>query len=172
MTLSDVQEREIATLRKLAGVVISWLVAITLVSLGLGVALLSQAPATSPAVQTIWLCVVGGTLGSSISALLSAADRISHGWEFSGGDKYPASEPKDKFVARMVPFFIVRPFLGSAMGLLVYVGLTGGYLIAVQNAEGAIFSREGLLFLTFLGGLFAKTFIEKLRTMFDTLLGK
>jgi hypothetical protein len=115
---------------------------------------------------------VGGTLGSSLSALLSAADRISHGWEFSGGDKYPAAEPRDKFVARMVPFFIVRPFFGSAMGLLVYVGLTGGYLIVVQNAQGATFSREGLLFLAFLGGLFAKTFIEKLRAMFDTLFGK
>jgi len=172
MTLSDVHTREIATLRKLAGVVVFWLVAITLASLGLGVALLSQAPATSPAGQMIWLCVFGGTLGSSISALLSAADRISHGWEFSEGDKYPAPEPKDKFVARMVPFFVIRPFLGSAMGLLVYVGLTSGYLIAVQNAEGATFSPEGLLFLSFLGGLFTKTFIEKLRAMFDTLFGK
>ncbi len=168
MTLNDVHIREIATLRRLAGVVISCLVATTLASLGLGVVLLAQAPAA----QAIWLCVVGGTLGSSISALLSAADRISNGWEFSGGYKYPAEQPKDKFVARMVPFFIVRPFLGSAMGLLVYVGLTGGYLIAVQNTQAATFSREGLVFLSFLGGLFAKTFIEKLRVMFDTLFGK
>lgn len=176
MTLSDAQTREMAMLKKLAGVVIFWLVAIALVSLGLGVVLLSQtlsqAPAARPAVQTILLCVVGGTLGSSISALLSAADRISNGWEFSAGEKYPRFEPKDKFVARMVPFFLVRPFLGSAMGLLVYVGLTGGYLIAVQNAQGSTFSPEGLLFLALLGGLFAKTFLEKLRAMFDTLFGK
>jgi hypothetical protein len=144
----------------------------TLASLSLSVVLLSQVLATSPAAQPILLCVLGGTLGSSISALLSAADRISHGWEFSKGEKYPLPQPEDKFVARMVPFFIVRPFLGSAMGLLVYVGLTGGYLIAVQNAEQATFSPQGLLFLAFLGGLFAKTFIEKLRTMFDTLFGK
>jgi hypothetical protein len=172
MTHGDADAREIATLRKLAGGVVSWLVVTTLTSLSLSIALLSQALATSLGVKPILLCVLGGTLGSSISALLSAADRISHGWEFSGGEKYPTPEPKDKFVARMVPFFIVRPFLGSAMGLLVYVGLTGGYLIAVQNAEQATFSREGLLFLAFLGGLFAKTFIEKLRTMFDTLFGK
>ena len=172
MTLSDVHAREIATLRKLGGVVIAWLAAMTLVSLGLSVVLLSQAPATDSAARTIWLCVVGGTLGSSISALLSAADRISHGWEFSEGHKDPAAEPKDKFVGRMAPFFIIRPFLGSAMGLLVYVGLTGGYLIAVQNAQGVTFSREGLLFLAFVGGLFAKTFLEKLRAMFDTLFGK
>jgi hypothetical protein len=172
MTVNDAQALEIATLRKLAGAVVSWLVVITLISLGVGVFLLSQSQAANPTAHSIWLCVVGGTLGSSLSALLSAADRISHGWEFSGGDKYPAAEPRDKFVARMVPFFIVRPFFGSAMGLLVYVGLTGGYLIVVQNAQGATFSREGLLFLAFLGGLFAKTFIEKLRAMFDTLFGK
>ena len=172
MTLTDVQTRETATLRKLAGTVISWLVGMALVSLGVGVALLTEVLSTSATAQSIWLCVMGGTLGSSISALISAADRISHGWEFSGGEKYPAPEPRDKFVARMVPWFIVRPFLGSAMGLLVYVGLTGGYLIAVQNAQGATFSREALLFLAFLGGLFAKTFIEKLRAMFETLFGK
>ena len=57
------------------------------------------------------------------------------------------------------------------MGLLVYVGITGGYVIAVQNggATENTFSREGLLFLAFLGGLFAKTFLEKLRNTFDVL---
>jgi hypothetical protein len=103
------------------------------------------------------LCVLGGTLGSSVSALISAADRIARGWEFKDGTKYPKEDPKDKFGARMVPWFIVRPFLGSAMGLLVYVGMKGGYLIAVRNASQGDFSREGLLFLAFLGGLgFAK----------------
>ncbi len=58
------------------------------------------------------------------------------------------------------------------MGLLVYAGLTGGFLIAVLNPENASFSDEGLFFLSFLGGLFAKTFIGKLRDMFDTLFGK
>jgi hypothetical protein len=127
---------------------------------------------SSASAWRVLLCVVGGTLGSSISALVSVVERISHGWEFSGGDKFPGPEPKDKFVARMVPILVVRPFLGSAMGLLMYAGLTGGYLIAIENAGSATFSRNGLLFLSFLSGLFAKTFIEKLRAMFDTLFGK
>ena len=106
-----------------------------------------------------FLCVLGGTLGSGVSALISAADRISHDWEFQDGTKYPTDETEDKFGQRMVPWFIVRPFLRSAMGLLVYVGITGGYLIAVQKGTSAgAFSREGLLFLAFLGGLFAKPF--------------
>jgi hypothetical protein len=172
MILDDAQTREVKELRKWAGVVITWLLLMTLVSLSLGIAILAQLLIPEPGLRAIGLCVAGGTLGSSISALLSAADRISHGWEFSGGAKYPTPEPKDKFVARMIPFFFVRPFLGSAMGLLVYVGLTGGYLIAVQNADGVTFSPEGLLFLAFLGGLFAKTFLEKLRAVFDTLFGR
>ena len=44
------------------------------------------------------LSLVGGTLGSAISCLLSACDRISHGWELREGDKYPHGGAKDKFV--------------------------------------------------------------------------
>jgi len=173
MTQNDTHAKEIATLRKLAGIVVSWLVVMIIGSIGLAVPILTKLfesqDGTNASAWRVLLCVVGGTLGSSVSALLSVADRISHGWEFSEGDKYPEPEPKDKFVARMVPFFIIRPFIGSAMGLLIYTGLIGGYLIAIESAGSATFSRNGLLFLAFLGGLFAKTFIEKLRAMFNTL---
>ena len=101
---------------------ISKLVPLILFSLSLVAALLAKRTLigiSDPSTERILLCVMGGTLVSCISALLSAAESISNGWEFSDGDKYPAVEPKDKFVARMVSFFIVRPFLGSAMGLLV-----------------------------------------------------
>ena len=166
------REQEIAALRSSARLVLAWLVLVTVVSLGLVVAFLTKVTVvgiTDLTTQRILLCIMGGALGSSISALLSAAERISHGWEFSGGEKHPAPEPKDKFVGRMVPFFMIRPFLGAAMGLLIYAGITGGYLIAIENAGNATFSRPGLLFFSFLAGLFAKTFIEKLRAMFATM---
>lgn len=172
MVLTEPQAKEIVTLRKTATTVVSWLAILTIGSIAFEVALLAERIGGSAAVQQVLLCIVGGTLGSSISALISAAERISHGWELSEGIKYPDPQPVDKFVARMVPFFVVRPFLGSAMGLVVYAGITGGYLIAAQNPDKATFSREGLLFLAFLGGLFAKTFMEKLRAMFDALFGK
>lgn len=159
MNDDSAREREIETLRRSARLVLLWLVLLTLLSLSLVVAFLTKVTVlgiTDFSTQRILLCVVAGTLGSCISALLSAAERISHGWEFSEGEKYPSPEPKDKFVARMVPFFIVRPFLGSAMGLLVFAGVTSGYLIAVENAQQATFSRPGLLFLSFLGGLFLR----------------
>ena len=172
MSLDESQVREIRALRIWAAIVVSWLVLFIVVSLGLAVALLAGSLAITVQLQEILICVAAATLGSGISALVSAAERISHGWEFSGGQPYPAEEPKGKFVARMIPFFMVRPFLGSAMGLLVYAGLTSGYPIAIQNAGQQSFSPPGLFFLAFLGGLFAKTFIEKLRAMFDTLFGK
>ena len=170
-----VNNAEIKKLRVSAGLVFSYLVAVVLVCLAAGAALLagwSPGSERIQSLQNILLCVVAGTMGSGVSAVVSAADRYSHGWELEDGTKLPKAEPGDKFVRRMVPWFLIRPFLGSAMGLLVYAGLTAGYLIAVLNPDNASFSEEGLFFLSFLGGLFAKTFIEKLREAFDILFGK
>lgn len=176
MALTDAQEKEVGTLRILATIVVSWLVVLAILSIAIEVRLLCASTGECPANPVILLCIVGGTLGSCVSALISAADRISLGWELSGPVKVPpvadTNGKPDRFVRGMVPFFLVRPFLGSAMGLVVYAGITGGYLIAVQNPGRAGFSREGLLFLAILVGLFAKTFIEKLRVMFDALFGK
>jgi hypothetical protein len=174
------EKQEGGKLRWTASLVLAWLLALSIASIAEGLFLLGAEPPLNVGklclnidMLNALLCVLGGTLGSSVSALISAADRVSHGWEFKDGTKYPTDETKDKFVHRMVPWFIVRPFLGSAMGLLVYVGITGGYLIAVQKGTSAgTFSWEGLLFLAFLGGLFAKTFLEKLRTTFDVLFGE
>jgi hypothetical protein len=165
-------EREVDKLERTSWLVISYLVGVVLACLAVGSALLAGWSPGSERLQNILLCIVAGTMGSGVSAALSAADRISHGWELGKGTKLPKLEPKDKFVRRMVPFFMIRPFLGSAMGLLIYAGLTAGYLIAVVNPGKASFSDQGLFFLSFLGGLFAKTFIEKLRDTFDTLFGK
>ena len=175
MSQEQAQNQEIAALRRSAAVVITWLLLFTIVSLSLTVLFLAKETIlgiTDLSTQRIMLCVVGGTLGSAMSALVSAVERLSNGWELSGGCKLPAPEPKDKFVARMVPSFLIRPFLGSAIGLFVYAGVTSGYLIAVENPQEATFSRQALLFFAFLAGLFAKTLIEKLRAMFDAFFGR
>jgi len=168
----DPVEQEVGELERTSWLVISYLVGVVLACLAVSTVLLTGWSPGPERLQNILLCVVAGTMGSGVSAAISAADRISHGWELERGTKLPKLEPKDKFVRRMVPFFLIRPFLGSAMGLLVYAGLTAGYLIAVVNSGNASFSDEGLFFLSFLGGLFAKTFIEELRDTFDTLFGK
>lgn len=195
MSHDESVKQELASLRRLAAVVVAWLVASTILAMGCSVALLHKSPLFGIddwSVQRTLLCVASGMLGSCISALFSAAERIANGWELASGAKYPPPQPeapdastshakdeqadkagkKDKFVARMVAFFVVRPFLGAAMGLLIYAGVTSGYLIAVEDAASVTFSRNGLLFFSFLAGLFAKTFVEKLRVTFDTLAGK
>ena len=99
---------------------------------------------------------------------------LPSGYQASFCRGFAKEEPKDKFLARMSPQFILRPLLGAVMGLLVYGGIIGGYLITVQveNLSITSFRPEGLLFVSLLAGLFAKTFIEKLRDMFDALFGK
>jgi hypothetical protein len=170
--MTERDSQEFRTLGWIAAGTVLWLVLIGATALIVAIALLSGWTVSGLGVRGALISVVGGTLGSSISALVSAAERVSHGWELSGGVKYPEGGPKDKFVARMAPFFIIRPFLGSTVGFLAYVGIVGGFLIAVENANATQFSDEGLLFITILTGLFAKTFLEKMRAAFDTLFGK
>jgi hypothetical protein len=154
------------------------LVVAFLVIIGIGTAaaviwLLAEDVFDDDTTQLAVLAVAGGALGSAISALLSACERISHGWELSDGTKVPEDEPKDKFVARMIPFFLIRPLLGAATGLFVYVGVVGGYLIVTTtDLNSSDFSPEGIAFLAILSGLFAKTFLERLRAVFDSLFGK
>ena len=81
----------------------------------------------------------------------------------------------DKFSLRMAPFFLIRPVLGASMGFVVYVGIVSGLLFATKqtgknpNQEGL--SLEALAFYSTLAGLFAKTLLERLKTMFKAFLG-
>jgi hypothetical protein len=159
---------ELVSLRKAAAATITWLL---LALVGSGVFLVYALAGSLP-VGVAWLCILGGTLGSSTSALVSAGERLSHGWELFDGSKVPLEGKPDRFVARMIPLFLIRPFLGAVVGLLAYVGITGGYIIAVRDASAQSFSLEALAFISILFGLFAKTLLEKLRAMFDSLFGK
>jgi len=145
MSKDEISE-EVKKIKIFAFIVVIWLVLLIIAPIGFGAVLLGDDNMNPDSMKGILLCIIVGTLGSSISALVSAADRISKGWEFPNGYKYPEPEPSDKFVARMIPFFLIRPFLGSAMGLIVYVGIKSGYLIAVKNADGKAFSLEALIF--------------------------
>lgn len=158
----------------LAVAVLLWLAMIILASVVAVTLLLGNVIKLPQGVHAVVLCVIAGVLGSAVSALVSAWERIANGWELASGIKMPTDHPKDKFLARMSAQFFLRPFLGAVMGVLVYSGITGGYLITIQieNLTATQFRPEGLLFVSLLGGVFAKTFIEKLRDMFDALFGK
>jgi hypothetical protein len=117
------------------------------------------------------LALLGGALGAAISAIVLTCDRYSAGVELADGTTWPAREkPIPRFNERMVPFLVLRPVLGAVMGLLVYAGFVGGYLISTTKAPEA-FSPQGLVFTSVLSGLFAKTFLARVRLVFKALLG-
>jgi hypothetical protein len=121
----------------------------------------------------IAVCLVGGTLGGSLSALLSAADRWANGLESWAGKKFPGPRPKDKFSLRMAPFFLIRPVLGGALGVVVYAGIRSGLLFAQKNGtDDAQLNMHALAFYATLAGLFAKTLLERLKDMFKAFVGK
>jgi hypothetical protein len=139
-----------------------------ILSLGYSVRQISSISSVDTAtIQIILLCIYTGTLGSSVMALRSIIDRIAFGWELSDGSKLPKKEPPDKFVGKMLPGFLARPFLGSAAGFLVFLAVTSGYWIAISPNSSVEFNPFGLGFLAFLGGLFAKTFFIRLKGVFD-----
>ena len=121
----------------------------------------------------IAVCLLGGALGGCLSALLSAADRWANGLESWAGKKFPGPKPKDKFSLRMAPFFLIRPVLGGALGVVVYAGIRSGLLFAQKNGtDDAQLSMHALAFYATLAGLFAKTLLERLKDMFKAFVGK
>jgi hypothetical protein len=119
----------------------------------------------------IVLCIVGGTIGSSLAALRSVLDRMAAGWEFSDGTTYPDEEKKERFNLRMRFYFMFRPLFGTALGYLIYLVLLGG-LPEVSNPFSQIPPGLQPAFWSFLAGLFAKTLLDWLLDVFKAAFGK
>lgn len=164
--------RETALLAGSAILVIAYLAAFVLVALAGCVFLLRPGAATLDAdFRALLLCIVAGTLGSAGMALLSVVERLAAGWEIFDGAKWPLSSKSDRFNLRMLGQFVVRPFLGALVGFVTYVGVVGGYFVAVSTPEGASLRPAGIAFFAVLSGLFAKTMLERLKEMFKALVG-
>ncbi|WP_299443302.1 hypothetical protein [uncultured Aquimarina sp.] len=118
--------------------------------------------------EAIWICILSGILGSSVSALISALQRKANGWEFKNGLKYPNDSPKDKFSIRMSSFFMTRPILGILSGFIIYYGFQ---VIGVFQIHSEGLKEASLIFWSILAGLFAKSMIEKLKDVFKNLVG-
>lgn len=162
MEVHDQHIVEVNRLRWKSYVTVTALVAFIVASIGVAVYLLSLPPRSATKLESILLGVVTGVLGSSVAALRSSVERLANGWETKDSTKYPEQWPKDKFGARLIPGFLARPFMGAGVGLLVYLGVISGLLIAAKGVGGNTLSSPGLAFLCFIGGLFAKTLLEKL----------
>jgi nitrate/nitrite transporter NarK len=74
------------------------------------------------------------------------------------------------FGVQIVPSLLVLPIVGAALGLAAFAGTVGGFLVATGDSSQD-YSPAGLLFVAFLAGLFAESFISALARGADALFG-
>jgi hypothetical protein len=115
----------------------------------------------------VWACITAGVLGSASSALISALQRKANGWETEDGKKHPIDGKKEMFSQRMATFFLFRPTFGVIGGLLIYFGMQSKYF-----GDTGIEDPSKVIFWSLLSGLFVKSLLEKLKDLFDSLVGK
>ena len=102
-------------------------------------------------VRFLALVVVTGALGSYIHLATSFADYLGN----------------RQFVTSWKWWYVLRPFIGSALALSVYFAARGG-LISGGAGAGDL-SPYGVAGLAALTGLFSKQATDKLREVFETL---
>jgi hypothetical protein len=71
-----------------------------------------------------------------------------------------------------IPWLILHPLLGAALGLIAFAGLIGGFLLASGTKAPSSYSPAGLLFVALLVGLFSPNFIAGLARAADAIFGK
>jgi hypothetical protein len=153
-----------------AAALLLWL---SLVVLGSGFAaavLLSSAEdyVESTSFQVV-LCMTGGALGASLTALLAAGERIARGWSFA---RDALARGERGFNARLAPLLAVQPILGAALGLLLLLALSAGAVMLLRVSEGTIFDPMGLLLVSVVAGLFARTLLARVRDAVEALFGR
>jgi hypothetical protein len=162
-TIADVRRRAWEVLAALTSTAVGCLAAI--------VVLMPHAFSSTDAKRLAVLSLLGGTLGAAISGLVQTCDRYAAGFELLDGTAWPPNDKQvQRFSERCVPFLILRPVLGAVMGLIVYAGFVGGFLISTTSGPPN-FSPQGMVFLAVLSGLFAKTFLARVRVVFKAMLG-
>jgi hypothetical protein len=156
--------------RWVAAALLLWL---SLLVLGTGFAsavLLSSADdyADSTSYQMV-LCMAGGALGASLTALLAAGERIAHGWSFASD---ALARGERGFNARLAPLLAVQPILGAALGMLLLLLLSSGTVMLLRLTEGTTFDPMGLLLVAVVVGLFARALVARLRDSAEALFGR
>jgi hypothetical protein len=99
----------------------------------------------------ILLVVLAGALGAWIDVGRSYFDFVAN----------------RTFSTSWVPWYLVRPLLGSGLALTFYLGVRGGFLM--PEAEGTDVNPYGVTAVAVLVGLFSKQATNKLSELFDTL---
>jgi hypothetical protein len=99
----------------------------------------------------ILIVVLAGALGSYIHAATSFVDYLGN----------------RKFVKSWTWWYLLRPFIGIALALLIYFAVRGGLISASTGAKEL--SPYGVAAIAGMAGLFSKQATDKLREVFETL---
>jgi hypothetical protein len=102
-------------------------------------------------VRLLLLTVMSGALGSFIHAATSFVD-------FAGNRR---------LVRSWIPWYFMRPVIGSALAFVLYVAVRGGLLTAGAGSENV--SPYGVVAIASLAGMFSKQATDKLNEMFTTM---
>jgi hypothetical protein len=105
----------------------------------------------SPEMRYMLIVIIAGALGSYIHAATSFAD-------FVGNRRCYAS---------WTIWYILRPFIGMALAVMIYFAVRGG-LVGPTTGAGAL-SPYGIGAVAGLAGLFSKQATDKLHEVFETL---
>lgn len=100
--------------------------------------------------RLLFLVLLAGALGSYIHAATSYVDFVGN----------------RRLIASWAWWYILRPFIGMALALVLYLVLRGG-LIIVQT-ETSTLKPFSILAFAALSGMFSKQVIDKLRELLDT----
>jgi len=103
-----------------------------------------------PETRNLWLAISAGALGSYIHLATSFVD-------FAGNRRLAKS---------WIWWYLLRPFIGASLALLVYVGIRAGLITASTSASTAL-SPYGIAAIAGLTGMFSKQATDKLREVFE-----
>jgi hypothetical protein len=108
-------------------------------------------PVIWPEVRLLILVAVAGALGSFIHLATSYANYLGN----------------RQLVSSWKWWYILRPFIGSALAAIIYFAARGGLLSGVAGAGDL--SPYGITALAGLTGMFSKQATDKLREVFENL---
>lgn len=99
----------------------------------------------------IWITFLTGAMGSILHAIMSISKRT--------GD--------ESFEIIWFWWYILKPFVGGLMGVLIYIVIRGGILTGTASADSL--NIYGICGMSGLAGLFSEQANKKLKEVFDTV---
>lgn len=105
------------------------------------------------------------------SGMLGASIRATHAYMLSDDSNESKKETKDENSPTNWSYFVLMPFTGGALSLVIYFVIRGGFYGA-SFGKGLVLNLFSFCALGALTGLFTNMAIEKLQQIAETLLSR